>query len=129
MANLPPLPGTARRALWAVLVVWIALVLYGTLVPVTTQKPPLFANADKVMHFGAWAGIGLWAGLLWSSRRARVVVFVAGSAFGLAVELGQELVVGRGFEWLDLLADSVGAGLGALLAGVAVRWLDRSRTR
>ncbi len=69
--------GRRRRAVWLALGVWVALVLYGTLNPVTEPRPALFPHADKFLHFGAWAGIGFLAGLLVRTRRELVAVFLA----------------------------------------------------
>jgi VanZ family protein len=83
---------------------------------------------DKVLHAIEYAGlvalvtVGLdrvtGAGL----RGAAALAVVVGACYGLTDELHQALVPGRSADVHDWLADAAGAGVGAILAVVALRW-------
>lgn len=78
------------------------------------------AGADKVVHAGMYAGfvmLSAWA--LWERRpaRPRWLAMTAGAAFGygMLMELAQNaMAMGRACEATDMLANAVGAALGAL---------------
>ncbi len=90
------------------------------------NAPP---GADKVVHAGMYAGfvmLSAWA--LWERGPARLrwLALTAGAAFGygMLMELAQHaMALGRACEAADMLANAVGAALGALgwwlWAGVA----------
>ena len=84
---------------------------------------------DKLFHALGFAGLvpvlnwGLAGIALPSTRRRRVWVAVLGSTLaGALLELYQTALPHRSAEWLDLVADAVGA----LLAGVCLWFLRRS---
>jgi VanZ family protein len=77
--------------------------------------PQAVAVSDKVAHALAYAGLGALAVLSSLRWPAAVAVVVA---FGLLVEIAQGISGYRSFEWADLLADAIGAALGAGLASV-----------
>lgn len=79
---------------------------------------PNVAASDKAVHALAYACLGALA-VLSSLRWWAAVVAVV--AFGLLLEVAQDLSGYRSFEWADLLADAGGAALGAGLAGVLTR--------
>jgi hypothetical protein len=80
-------------------------------------------DADKVLHFGTFAVVSLLlcyalgpapTTRYLKSRLLAAVVLTAG--LGALMELGQAaLTEGRSFEWLDMTANALGAGLIALL--------------
>ena len=73
-------------------------------------RPPI----DKLVHLVLFASIG---SLLWIAAGARRVFFVLGIAvlLGALDESVQWFSPGRSAEWLDLLADSIGASSGVLV--------------
>jgi len=77
--------------------------------------PPLGEPLDKLLHLGCFA---LWTALWrWCDRPRGWVVALAVLVVASASELVQHLVVpGRHGDWLDLVADGTGAGLGWLVA-------------
>jgi VanZ family protein len=77
---------------------------------VNLLRPPI----DKLVHFALFASIGA---LLWIAAGAQRVVLVLGVALLLGVldESIQSFSPGRSAEWLDLLADAVGACLGVVV--------------
>jgi len=73
-------------------------------------RPPV----DKLVHLVLFTSIGT---LLWIAAGAQRIFMVLGIAVLLGVldESIQWFSPGRSAEWLDLLADAIGAGLGVLL--------------
>jgi VanZ family protein len=89
-----------------------------------------FDGRDKLGHAGIYALLAalytLTARVV--SRRAAVVAIVAAVLFGATDEIHQSFVPGRDASWLDLLADTVGAAIGASIVTWygARRWPARS---
>jgi VanZ family protein len=116
---------TKQAAFW---LLWpaIAVIAWGELTP---HPPPEAALLwDKAEHFIAYFGVALMAVLGWSGRRA-ILLFLAVLALGGALEILQGFV-GRDSEWDDMLANTLGAITGTLLAlGLlaAARLVDRKR--
>ncbi len=97
-----------RLAFWASAV----FVAYGSLVPGETL-PPIASN-DKLLHLlghggvafcGAFAYAGHWRYLL-----------LALPVFGAGLEVLQQWVPNRGFDWLDMVANVSGIALAFVLA-------------
>ncbi len=70
---------------------------------------------DKAGHFIAYCGL---AGIcrLASNKRADWQLIIAVILFSFLIELLQQLVPNRSFEWYDLLANGLGALAGTLIA-------------
>jgi VanZ family protein len=112
-----------RAAVW-LLGPAIAVIAWGELTP----SPPQINLWDKAEHFTAYCGLALM-GVLGSSGRRAPVIFLAVLALGGALELLQ-MVTGRDAEWSDMLANTLGAAAGTLLALLllwAARLVDRRR--
>ena len=107
-----------RQFLFLGWILWSLAVLWGTLKPSYVQTEPPFPHSDKVMHATGWLGLSGPPAALFSV--APPAIWAAGTVSGAAVELAQDHIPGRSFEWLDLLADSAGAALGVWL-GVKLR--------
>jgi VanZ family protein len=79
------------------------------------------SHQDKIAHcgiFAALAGLVRWsvpAG--WGKGRQRAAVILTLLFYGAAIECVQPLLPGAGrtFEWLDLLMDFIGVGMGVWL--------------
>ena len=99
-----------KSARWLLLVAYMGFIFYLSHQP-TLPLPPLFPNADKLLHFGAYAVLGFlfaWAsglGVFWS------VIFA--SLYGISDEFHQSFVPGREVSALDWLADSLGGLAGS----------------
>lgn len=82
---------------------------------------------DKAVHavgYGVLAALALASGLRWP------VALVVAIGLGLALEIAQGLLGYRSFEWLDLLADAVGAVVAvALLNRPLAAWRRRNAER
>lgn len=92
----------------------LVVVAWGELTP----HPPRLAGPwawDKADHFTAYFGLALLASLGWGLRRSLVWIALGVIALGGALELLQSLV-GRDAEWLDQLANTLGALTGTGLA-------------
>lgn len=115
---MPDYSLTPSRATWrdrAVLVLlalyWLALVL-GTHTP-TTPRTTGLPMSDKVVHFGAYAGLATLAyyalrrrGMSWS--RAFIVLWGVLALHAVLDEVTQGAVPGRSPDPLDALADLSG---------------------
>ncbi len=132
MTNALPreiLPSTRRMPIATLIVsamlviYWVAL-FYGTHVKIPPGMLP--RNSDKIVHFSAYAGLGVLLMTLratrgpfpWFSVIARWFVL---AGYGVFDELTQ-LLVARDAEVYDWIADSVGAALGLGLV-TFVCWL------
>jgi uncharacterized protein YfiM (DUF2279 family) len=89
-----------------------------------------FNGRDKLGHAFIYALLGALYTLTArvSSKRAALVAILAAVAFGASDEIHQSFVPGRDASWLDLLADTVGATIGASIVTWygARRWPARS---
>ncbi|MBP7865748.1 MAG: VanZ family protein [Acidobacteria bacterium] len=112
------------RILYALTLAWWGAMLLGTSLP--GSAAPKLPLGDKLVHFTAYAGMGLLAALsLRVQRRAprlaarpyRATLLAAG-AYALLDELHQLMIPRRSFEAWDLLADVLGAAAGILIARV-----------
>ncbi len=99
--------------------IWISTIYY-----LSSQPMPAidlgFSNQDKLLHLGAYGLLGmLLLGSMirhpdgYRSRQVLLAVVLAG-LYGCSDEWHQSFVPGRRLDELDLIADSVGALLGAL---------------
>lgn len=107
--------GLRHRRLW--LSLWIAGMLLGvylSLRPVPAATPVL-PHLDKLVHAGGYAALAAFAACLYAGP-ARLRALAGVWLLGAAIELAQGLLpTGRMMEAADLLANSLGIGLGALL--------------
>ncbi len=94
--------------------------------------PSLVPDQDKVLHFGAYALLGLF--FLGSLRPSlppgyrnvqALLATAAASLYGISDEIHQSFVPGRDPDVLDWLADTCGA----LLATLLLAWLSRRLLR
>jgi len=104
--------GIKRAAFWCL---WpaAAVVAWGELTPHPPSETALFW--DKAEHFIAYFGLALMGVLGWANRRSPLVIFFAVLALGGTLEILQSQT-GRDAEWGDMLANTLGAATGTLLA-------------
>lgn len=104
-----------HRRLW--LALWIAGMLLGvylSLRPVPAVAPAV-PHLDKLIHAGGYAVLAAFAACLFSGP-ARLRALACVWLLGAAIELAQGLLpTGRLMEAADLLANSLGIALGAVL--------------
>ena len=126
----------ASRRLWWSWHVWpalldaVAILVVGSL---RAAPPGAERFSDKTLH-GIAFGIFAWLAArairfsrpAWPISRVLIAGFLASSALGGGLELWQGLLPYRDSEFLDFVADAIGAAIVMLLTG-AVRQLLRSR--
>lgn len=122
---------------WTLTVIVSVMILYLTLVPEPVPDDISFGfqGIDKVVHgimFAALAGAIVvdWHRREVSSSRnlgtTAVIASVISSLAGGAIELLQrEMALGRGCEFIDFVADAIGACIGASVGVIIVRWLRK----
>lgn len=118
----------ARSALvaWAPAVAWAGLLFLASSIPGDEVPQPSFVLADKLVHGAVYAVLGFLCarGIRLSVVRANTDAFVCVLGVGLATlygvldEVHQMFVPSRSPEFLDLVADLVGASLGAAIFAV-----------
>jgi len=119
-----PMRSTLVRLLgyWGPLVLYAGLIFYFSSLSRLPVGLPVFPYADKLLHLLEYLGLGalLCRGLAMGGEglapwMAALSATVLGTLYGTTDELHQALVPGRSPEPADLLADVLGAALGALL--------------
>jgi VanZ family protein len=94
------------------------------------DMPGSWEGRDKLIHASVWCMLGALFALAAPrpTRRATLVAIAAAVVFGASDELHQSFVPGRDASLLDLLADAVGATVGASVVTwySARRWPVRS---
>jgi len=98
--------------------VYGVLILYGGVIDVGPLPQTPGVPTDKVLHAGAFL-LFEWlmelALLELEPRFRRLLAVVSAVALGFGLEAVQAALPHRSAEWLDFLADAVGAVMGALL--------------
>ncbi|MBN1756383.1 VanZ family protein [bacterium] len=113
----------------------LLFILYSIMIWVLSSltKPELpikFSGIDKVIHIlefmvlgflGIFAYRETWTGK--NSKLSITVSFIVCSSYGAIDELHQYFILGRNASFNDFLADTLGVGLGIIIAII----IDRSR--
>ena len=73
-------------------------------------------QGDKIGHFAAYGLTTLWFAQIYTGRHERIRLVIGMVALGIAIEYAQRSTGYRSFEVADMLADTIGAGLGWLAA-------------
>jgi hypothetical protein len=100
---------------------WAATIFVLSSFPGSAYPATDLVNADKLVHvaiYGLLAALGargLLRGWGMGSGRVLAVAAAASTLYGLTDELHQWFVPGRNADWRDVVADGVGALLGAAL--------------
>ena len=105
----------------AVTIVLALIIAVLTLAPMPSGGP---SGSDKLYHILAFACLAFPLPLV--RPRLTIWVVVGVIAYGGAIELIQPFF-GRQAEWADLVADGIGAILGAVVARQLGLWLRRFR--
>lgn len=103
------------------MIVYWLLLLIGTSLP--TDDLPSVAISDKFKHFGAFFGLSILLALtlhyqnkfLLLKKYFLAAALIITSFYGLLDEIHQSFIPGRYNEFLDWVADSLGAIAGILL--------------
>jgi len=115
---------------WGPALVWMAVTFYVSHQPVVVI--PLGAP-DYVAHGVSYAGLGVMllrglAGGRLSAMSWRLVLLATllGGLYGVTDEFHQSFIPGRDASLSDIIADTVGALIGASAAALAGAWLRRN---
>jgi VanZ family protein len=122
----PPTGGRGRLWAWGPAVLIAAAIFAASSLP-RAQLPEVgFPGIDKLEHGLAYGLLGAalargwrWQRPAWRGLATWLAAWTVALAYGLGDEVHQLLVPGRMFDLADLLADGVGAALGA----AAYLWL------
>lgn len=104
-----------RRVWLATGWLWVAAVFYISLMP-HPPEPVSFNGVDKLEHLLAYAGLMLWFCQVYPDYGMRMRLFVALTAMGVCIEFLQGMGGYRYFEYVDMLANTLGVLLGWGLA-------------
>lgn len=83
---------------------------------------PHYGAIHRVLHLACFGMLALLSQKAFPERRWLAPIALACVGFGGALEYSQMSIYGNGFEWTDLLDDSVGAA-----AGLAIGWFSGLR--
>jgi VanZ family protein len=101
----------------AVWVVQLVAVIAGSLVP-GRMVPSVVGEHDKWAHFAGYLLLGFLPLAGARSPKLGIVLALAAIPLGGALELGQHFVPGRTPDFADALANSCGALVGMVVAGL-----------
>ncbi len=116
--------------------VYIPLIVYWIVLLIATSLPtsdlPSVAISDKFKHFGAFFGLSILLALtlhyqnkfLLFKKYFLAAALIITSFYGLLDEIHQSFIPGRYNEFLDWVADSLGAIAGILLVFYVMKKLD-----
>lgn len=122
----PPLwspTGAWRLAYWAPPIVYALVIFLLSGLPHPEEELPSFLGgvSDKLLHLVEYGVLGLlcyrafrWAAGEWGARHALWLAMVTAIIYGLSDELHQVFVPPREADPWDLMADAIGAALGAV---------------
>ncbi|MBD3410041.1 MAG: teicoplanin resistance protein VanZ [Ignavibacteriales bacterium] len=116
-----------NRAVFATLAAYWSALLVATSLPQSAAPELVFS--DKLVHFGAYAGLSALLSLAlayqrkWRRLATSPLAWAAAIAilYGAFDELHQAFIPGRSCEFLDLVADALGAGVGAAIGAALLR--------
>jgi VanZ family protein len=120
------------------LIYWLPLIVYGLLIYIQSDHPspdglPSFEFSDKLLHFAAYAVMGVLFLRAYRSlaamndmRLAALLSMISAALYGISDEIHQAFIPFRDAQISDVIADILGA-----VAGVYVyhRWLTSGRAR
>lgn len=113
------------KRLWLGLaLLWTLAIFIGCALPGASVREFLLFSQDKLIHLLAFAGFGLLWYAVYPQAFLRILLW--GTLYGLALEVYQQVMpIGRFFDPLDALADTVGLLLGLGMARLLPRrwWL------
>ncbi len=122
-----------KIARWSVTLAYAVGVYYLSVVP--GGGPEFFPYQDKVLHFALYAGLAFL--FVWSLRITNLrfwphVPLLAAAlavAYGALNEVNQLRIPYRSAEFLDVVANTLGAALGACVGALAAKSMEARRLR
>ncbi|MDO8990402.1 MAG: VanZ family protein [Sideroxyarcus sp.] len=104
-----------RRVWLATGWLWIAAVFYISLMP-HPPEPVSFHGVDKLEHLLAYATLMLWFCQIYLDQQMRIRLFAGFVIMGIGIEFLQSMGGYRNFEYVDMLANTLGVLFGWSLA-------------
>lgn len=96
-------------------IIWALIMLLATTMKPSDEMPKFeILYFDKIVHFGIFGVLGFL--ITYEKRRADLLTLALCAGFGAAIEVVQSFLPWRSFEWADMLADTLGALAGILVA-------------
>lgn len=106
----------------------IALIVYLSLTPHPINAPH-FHNSDKVGHLLAYAALMGWFSQIYRHASQQIKIAMALVGLGITMEFLQGLTHYRMFDYVDMLANSLGVLIGWVVAktslGQTLAYLDQ----
>lgn len=102
---------TQRKTIWGLMVI---AVVVASLLP-QEQIPVKITFSDKIVHFLSYFILSFFALLSSRQKHSLLSILALQVLIGIGVEVAQSFVPGRTPELLDILANSLGVILGALV--------------
>lgn len=97
--------------IWCILgFIYVAIVFYFSLVPFP-EKVPVIPHLDKMLHFLIYAFLGGWFQQLFI-KKFGIKILVSLFFMGVLIEILQGFSGYRSFEFMDIVANSVGVLVG-----------------
>ena len=122
---------TPSRSLYVLWILSIVLVITGSLLPATSPVIRAVGRlpvSQKVLHFCAYTWLALLALLAIRRRSLALLVALSIILLGVALEFGQKLVPGRGFELRDMFINGAGV-LTGMVIGIFSRHIGPAVSR
>lgn len=105
------------RKVWLTLgILYIAFIIAGSLLRVPDITILSFDYMDKLIHFGLYFILVGWFVQLYQKLSQRIITLAAAILLGILIEYLQGMTAYRSFDYLDGVANSIGAGSAFLLA-------------
>lgn len=111
---------------------WLLVFLVCTMSSDKVPNPGLsIPHLDKVVHALLFGGVAfLFYARMYEMKPVhdlgkKIIAIISATLFGAFIEIIQPLYFNRGQEWMDLLADGIGAIIAVLLAKQGIRILNR----
>jgi VanZ family protein len=117
-ASAPKSLTLTTMCLYVLWILSIILVITGSLLPATSPVIRAIGRvpvSQKVLHFCAYTWLALLALLAIRRRSLALLVALSIILLGVALEFGQKLVPGRGFEVRDMFINGAGVLTGMVI--------------
>ena len=132
-AMFETIPPPLRYAKLWLAIGWLMIgyVIYESLIPQQWDFDYITPWWDKWSHLVIFAVLMLWFAQIYLRRRQRVWIALSLVGLGIAIEFAQEQTGYRSFEYLDMVADGIGAVIGYGLSwtplGGSIRFAENLR--
>jgi VanZ family protein len=108
-----------RLGAWGPAAAWALAIFVLSSFPGSAYPATDIVGADKIVHLGLYGLLaalcvrGLAQSTSWPGPLVWIAAAALASLYGMSDEFHQRFVPGRNSDWMDVLADAIGAALGA----------------